>query len=509
MADLPAPPTFKAALIRLGVALVIIGVLIVATINYSTYTPPAANASSKNSQTSNAKSKKPSPKKSTNKSASKSNASQQSAAQNVSASDAIERAALLAPKPTSPVLADAQILSGSRFTQTPQDVYAVPSIISIGLPRTKQSYAIWGALGTDDKGLIWTAISTDGRGESSAQLVSFDPNTGSVSRGIVLDELKNLGLYQPKMGQAKIHSRIIQGADGYLYFASLDEQGEAENGSSNPTWGSWMWRTRAPDYQWEPLFHAPQGLIAVAGFGTDIYALGYHNHVLYHFDTLTGKHMHIQVGSVQGHISRNILADNLGHVFVPRLTAGQVAGQLASDPPTVELVQFDRNLKEIHATKIDHYLKANPADSHGIISSVTMDDGSIIFATHHGFLYRIEGATRHGRPSTVEPVGYFHPDGARYTSTMHTYDGRRYLVGVTKTKKPAKGQPAFEWIVYDRYLKTSKAMGLDIKPPARQSVQNLLLYGSMTRDANGNFYIVGTHLNARLPLLYKLSPKWD
>lgn len=41
MTDLPSPPTFKKTLIRLVIALVLIGGLVVATINYSTYTPSA------------------------------------------------------------------------------------------------------------------------------------------------------------------------------------------------------------------------------------------------------------------------------------------------------------------------------------------------------------------------------------------------------------------------------------------------------------------------------------
>src|SRR5690606_23636736 len=117
--------------------------------------------------------------------------------------------------------------------------------------------------------------STDGRGESSAQLVAYDPvSDKAISRGLVLNQLKQNSLYQDRMGQAKIHSRLIQGSDGYLYFASMDEDGEAADGSVDPTWGSWMWRTRVSDDLWEPLFHVPKAIVAVAGYGSDIFALG-------------------------------------------------------------------------------------------------------------------------------------------------------------------------------------------------------------------------------------------
>ena len=57
----------------------------------------------------------------------------------------------------------------------------------------------------------------------------------------------------------KIHSKIVQGPDGCLYFASMDEEGERTDGSRPPTWGSHLWRLRLSDGGWEHLFSAPKG----------------------------------------------------------------------------------------------------------------------------------------------------------------------------------------------------------------------------------------------------------
>lgn len=516
MKHLPDPPTFRATLVRLGVALVLITLLIVATINYSTYTPPAKATQPQSAQPPPVLAFKNGKKPGQTVAAAAPESSNVPPAQVAVRPATPPRTSTsnTAPAPTTPVLTDDASLSGSRFTDIPLNPLTVPVVTSIPLPRTDESYAIWGSLGTDDQGLIWTAISSDGREGSSATLISYDPdearalwegNVGGVARGRVIDELQKTNLYKERMGQAKIHSRIVQGSDGYLYFTSQDEQGESTDGFANPTWGGWLWRMRAPDYQWEPLFHADQGLIAVAGYGTDIYALGYHNHILHHFDTRTAKHTQVVVGSARGHISRNFMVDRMGHAFVPRVTQGL----LHSDPLTVELVQYDTQLRKVGTTKLEHYLTPNPADSHGVISFVNMQDGSIIFATHHGYLYRINAPVQAGRVSAVTPIGFFHPQGERYTPTMHTYDGRRYLMGVVKAEPQEAGKPAFEWVVYDLYLNQSKALPLEIPLPETHSALNLLVYGSMTRDMKGDFYIVGTHLNARLPLLLKLSPRMD
>lgn len=277
----------------------------------------------------------------------------------------------------------------------------------------------------------------------------------------------------------KIHSKIVQAADGLLYFASMDEQGESDRTGRLPDWGSHLWRLRPGDERWEHLFSAPEALIAVAAAGPHVYALGYFDHVLYQFDCTSGRVRSIHVGSAGEHISRNFFCDRRGHVYVPRLRA-------ATDPegaPRASLVELDAALEQVAETPLAHYLPGSDLSSHGIVGVQTLADGSIAFATHVGFLYRVlplDQKPLDQSPAEVQPLGWFHPRGEVYVGSLFTYAGLHYLMGA------AQGKP-FEWIVFDLERRTSAAVPL----PQTAAREGLLLYGSTTRDDNGSFYLVG------------------
>jgi hypothetical protein len=67
----------------------------------------------------------------------------------------------------------------------------------------------------------------------------------------------------------------------------MDESGENSDGSRLPDSGGHLWRI-GPSGRWEHLAVAREALIAVAGGGRFVYALGYFNHVVYQYDTQTG-----------------------------------------------------------------------------------------------------------------------------------------------------------------------------------------------------------------------------
>src|SRR5205823_3908810 len=112
-------------------------------------------------------------------------------------------------------------------------------------------------------------------------------------------------------------------------------------------------------------------------------------HVLYQYDTKTAALKRVAVGSVDGHISRNLIVDSRGHAFVPRLRREEMA--LGRRVVRVSIVEYDGGLREIKETRIDaeHYLDQNPTDSHGITGLQEMGDGSWYFTTHVGFLFHI------------------------------------------------------------------------------------------------------------------------
>jgi hypothetical protein len=114
---------------------------------------------------------------------------------------------------------------GTRYTPAPVNMNAAPSVAEIPLPAFLSAEAIWGATGRDASGHIWIGASDRGNG-GSAHLLEYEPDSGTLTdRGDVISELKYAGLYRSGEGQIKIHTKIIKADDGYLYFASFDEEG--------------------------------------------------------------------------------------------------------------------------------------------------------------------------------------------------------------------------------------------------------------------------------------------
>ncbi len=197
------------------------------------------------------------------------------------------------------------------------------------------------------------------------------------------------------------------------------------------------------------------------------------------------------IDAVGGHVSRNLLADNRGHVYVTRLRSNPKANENnAEDRHLASLVECDALLQEIAETPLRHYHMENVIKSHGITGLVELADGTLIFSTHVGYLYKI---TPHdGGPATVRELGWFHPDGTTYAPSLFTFNGERYLAGVTLLQ-PRNPQ----WTVFDLQSERSTAFPFDAKTIKQQPFDRLQIFGSLTRDNQGRFYVVGRqHLRA-------------
>jgi hypothetical protein len=371
-----------------------------------------------------------------------------------------------------------------------------PTVNVVTLPDFWGAYAIWGASGTDRRGRIFLGIASNDDESGSAHLLEYDPVANrAVDRGNVVAELKRSGFGRPGEKQMKIHSRIVQAADGHLYFASMDETGEEPDGSKLPVWGGHLWRLAPDGIGWEHLARTPEALIAIASGGRFVYALGYFDHVLYQFDTRSRKLKSSRVGSVGGHISRNFFADDRGHVYVPRLTAG---GGGAQAPVNVTLVELSPDLKELHSQPLPEYLERAPDDSHGIVAVHPDRAGGWYFATGKGRLFHLE--PRPSAPAVLVDLGWYHPEGPRYVASMFR-DGRSgRLYGAAEV--PRSGARRYEWVSREPGGKST------VTPlpygKAAQFPHACLLYGSMTRDAVGRFYVVGT-MNYK-PVVLQITP---
>jgi len=110
-------------------------------------------------------------------------------------------------------------------------------------------------------------------------------------------------------------------------------------------------------------------------------------------------------------------------------------------------------------------------------------------------LYMIEPHV--SKPATVTDIGWFHPDGSAYAPSLFVLGRGSLLAGV------ARRASRFEWVVFDVETRLSKAFPFPV-----HGLKNVLLYGSVSRDNIGNFYVGGWARgeNGRLrPLLMQVT----
>ena len=148
-----------------------------------------------------------------------------------------------------------------------------------------------------------------------------------------------------------------------------------------------------------------------------------------------------------------------------------------------------RDCKRWANRRSDFYTQTRDDNSHGIIGVQPLADRSLVFATDRGCLYQIR--PRAGGPAEVERLGWFHPQGEAYVASLFTYDGMGYLMGMSR--RPSNNQDRYEWLVYDLAARVSIAVPVAIPSLDGRPLQQLLLYGSVTRDNMGNFYLGGVH----------------
>lgn len=340
----------------------------------------------------------------------------------------------------------------------------------LGVPDLPDADAVWGATGRDSRGRIWIGVSGKRFG-SSGHLLCYDPLTDAWTvAGRVLDHIARAGRAAPGAGQVKLHSRIVQAEDGWLYFTSMDEEGEREDGTALPRWGSHLWRIHPDTFEWQHRYGTTDALIALGAAGRTVFALGYWNHVLVRHDIATGDTRRTVVGSVGGHISRNLVVDARGHAFVPRVSAG--GGR-------TELVEFDAELQPLAASVLEGYaMPGDPGANHGITGLATREDGYSWFTTHTGRLYGLEPRGRGA--AHLRALGDLHPAGGGYAPSLFALNEGRTVAGVVQ-----RGT-RFDWVERDPVRG-----GADSRPLDTRALSGLLLYGSMTRDDEGRFYVVG------------------
>jgi len=373
---------------------------------------------------------------------------------------------------------------------------AGPTVKAIPVPVTEYEDAIWGATGRDSRGHIWFAVSKANRPGAGADLFELVPETDEViHRGNVLEELKRAGLDKPDQQQMKIHSKIYE-VDGDLYYVSMDEKGEDERTLAQPVFGSHLWRLRLSDNAWEHLLTIPEAMVGIAVGGGKVYCLGYWHHTLWQYDIATGESRSIQVGSCFGHVSRNLVADARGHVYVPH--CAQTAGLLQA-----ALVEYDTDLREVGRSQLPLYYNGTANWSYGITALQPLADGGIALLTHNGWLTIIR--PQQNGPARVEQVGWFHPNGPQMSDCLFLDKTGRYLMGAAQNASRLS-----DWVTYDLLTGRRTTAPLSDGDPAQPSWGRRMVFGSLTRDDQGRCYVVGqvpkVDGEGMRPLLLQISP---
>jgi len=398
---------------------------------------------------------------------------------------------------------------GRKFFTDVERFQQAPKIREVRLPVSDGDEAIWGATGRDAKGNIYFGLASKASSELSAGLLQFSPRTGETTLlGRVDEWLSSQDSNRKTSLQDKIHSKFFEATDGNLYFASQDETGEKSDGSANGKEGGYLMRVNRSTGKVESVLQTKTALISIGCSGRYIYALGYFGSMIYQFDTKLQSTRNVLIPNYGGHVSRNILVTPTGHVLALRVTGTTLddtrpgtnwTPPVAQDQATdqietseegtlrrrvlVELVELDPNLKELHAWPMKGYEAHGDTSSHGITSFASLMDGSLLFTTQNGLLWRVHASD--GKPDRLESFGWIHPDGESSSTAMFAPTGNDYVIAVTKIGR------RFDLLVYYLRLRESVPLTLDLDSDKVFNQPLHLLFGSETLDDFGNAYIAG------------------
>lgn len=383
---------------------------------------------------------------------------------------------------TTPVARSNQERFGTHFFDKAARFRLAPVLSVISFPPIPKSNSIWGASGRDDQGNIYFGVSCKGPNQRSATLCRITPGAKVATRlGDANSNLDRLATIDPSPQQEKIHGKPVQANDGFVYFASMDEAGEKDDGSALPRWGSHLWRIDplGDGSYWEHLLEVPEALIATSCTGRYVYALGYFDHIVYQFDTETSTTRVKTVGSVGGHISRNFLLDLNEHCYIPRLSRSA-----DGDIQQAELVELDAELNVVIAHPLPEYGATSDSRSHGIVSFVTLKNGDLVFVTAKGAMFQIHPDA--DGVSNLKRLGWIHPEGESYAAFLICPDGESVVCAIARRRRAA-----YQWVTYDLQSNTPTVVELSADSDSLLQRKSTLAYGSNTLDNLGNAFIVG------------------
>ena len=143
-----------------------------------------------------------------------------------------------------------------------------------------------------------------------------------------------------------------------------------------------------------------------------------------------------------------------------------------------------------------------------------MADGSWYFSTHVGFLYRIQPPPRSSpvdhSAASISRVSWLHPNGQMYIASLFTSDGADTILALSHNILDAGATGRYQWLTLDLKNAVSRVAPFTVQAMDDSVVSRMLLYGSSTRDSQGNHYVVGIASNGsggEMPIVLRVMPR--
>lgn len=128
------------------------------------------------------------------------------------------------------------------------------------------------------------------------------------------------------------------------------------------------------------------------------------------------------------------------------------------------------------------YASDRMMQNQGIVAYATLRDGTIAFLVGEGRLYTLQ-PTKEGS-GRLSARGFMHPEGPARIKTLFSHNGESLLVSIAEN---ARTTPGMHWLIHELESGVS-ATKTFVAPLGGFN----LIYGSMTRDDNGAFYVAGS-----------------
>lgn len=352
----------------------------------------------------------------------------------------------------------------------------------------------WWALGNDDSGNIYVAISNEIHPGGDVAIFKYDPVLNQMT---FVNDLKSVstaaGNWLPTENQQKVHTCLVRGADGRLYFATHDN-----------SWGTLADHRGTHIYALEnntitdlsatatqylnsamQTVHSNIG-VHVENYGTIdlemtrgaprlLYGVTYGDGYLYRLNLETGDiKMIAQTG--QGYavgVIRRFAVDNSGNAYVP------MRGTNAGD---IRIYKYDNAAGTWAYTGksyTDSHLAASDLDKSGWRMHVYTKDGAkIYFISYDGKIYRFTFATE-----ALEYIGVLEANPNPTVSDLILSDDEQHLYS----------------LVYEYAVNQNKFVDFNIQMGQATTIDSNittygprdLIYGGLARDKLGQAYMVG------------------